>query len=68
MKNLFNPAKTVQLNLDSVPKNGYDLTVEFQKYALKQGWKEDEIAKVIFESMRGNSYSRMLLTFKIHCC
>ena len=63
--NLFNPPKTVRLDLVGLNANAMVLLAEFRRAARKQGWEQDDIAKVVEEAMSSN-YEHLLYVLQVH--
>lgn len=66
MSNLFNPGKYVSLDLADSDGNAFAVMANFQRAAKREGWKSEEIDKVLTEAKSGD-YSHLLGTVLDHC-
>lgn len=66
MSNLFNPGKYVSLDLTDSNGNAFAVMANFQRAAKREGWKSEEIDKVLTEAKSGD-YSHLLGTILDHC-
>lgn len=66
MSNLFNPAKYVSLDLADSDGNAFAVMANFQRAAKREGWKSEEIDKVLTEAKSGD-YNHLLGTILDHC-
>ena len=66
MSNLFNPGKYVSLDLADSDGNAFAVMANFQRAAKREGWKSEEIDKVLTEAKSGD-YSHLLGTILDHC-
>ena len=66
MSNLFNPAKTITLNLVGLDGNAFSLMGAFRRQAKREGWSKEDIEKVIEKCTSGN-YDNLLFTLQCHC-
>jgi hypothetical protein len=54
------------LNLVGVDGNAFAVMGTFRRQAVKEGWKQEEIQKVLDEAMSGD-YNHLLCTIMEHC-
>ena len=66
MKNLFTPAKTVELSLVGLNGNAYCLLGSFQEQAKKENWSRSDIDLVLTEARKSN-YNHLLQVLLAHC-
>ena len=66
MSNLFNPGKYVSLDLVDSDGNAFAIMAIFQRTAKREGWKNEEIEKVLTEAKSGD-YNHLLGTILDHC-
>lgn len=66
MSNLFNPGKYVSLDLADSDGNAFVVMANFQRAAKREGWKSEEIDKVLTEAKSGD-YNHLLGTILDHC-
>lgn len=66
MSNLFNPGKYVNLDLADSDGNAFAVMANFQRAAKREGWKSEEIDKVLTEAKSGD-YNHLLGTILDHC-
>lgn len=66
MSNLFNPGKYVSLDLADSDDNAFAVMANFQRAAKREGWKSEEIDKVLTEAKSGD-YNHLLGTILDHC-
>ena len=66
MSNLFNPCKYVSLDLADSDGNAFAVMANFQRAAKREGWKSEEIDKVLTEAKSGD-YNHLLGTILDHC-
>lgn len=66
MSNLFNPGKYVSLDLADSDSNAFAVMANFQRAAKCEGWKSEEIDKVLTEAKSGD-YNHLLGTILDHC-
>lgn len=66
MSNLFNPGKYVSLDLADSDGNAFAVMANFQRAAKREGWKSEEIDKVLTEAKNGD-YNHLLGTILDHC-
>lgn len=66
MSNLFNPGKYVSLDLTDSNGNAFAIMANFQRAAKREGWKSEEIDKVLTEAKSGD-YNHLLGTILDHC-
>lgn len=66
MSNLFNPGKYVSLDLADSDGNAFAVMANFQRAAKREGWKSEEIEKVLTEAKNGD-YNHLLGTILDHC-
>lgn len=66
MSNLFNPGKYVSLDLADSGGNAFAVMANFQRAAKREGWKSEEIDKVLTEAKSGD-YNHLLGTILDHC-
>lgn len=64
MSNLFNPPKYVSMDT-RIDSNAFILLEKFSKAALKQGWTEADIDKVILAS-KTKDYQHLIDTIMYH--
>ena len=58
--------KTVNLNLIGVNGNAFMIIGVFRRQAQKEGWRPEEIDKVILEA-KSSDYVHLLATIENHC-
>lgn len=66
MSNLFNPGKYVSLDLADSDGNAFAVMANFQRAAKREGWKSEEIDKVLTEAKSGD-YNHLLGAILDHC-
>lgn len=66
MSNLFNPGKYVSLDLADSDGNAFAVMANFQRATKREGWKSEEIDKVLTEAKNGD-YNHLLGTILDHC-
>lgn len=65
MSNLFNPPKTVELDLVGLNSNAFYLMGAFSKAARRQGWSSEEI-DLVLDECRSSDYDHLLQTLICH--
>lgn len=65
MSNLFNPPKTVELDLVGLNSNAFFLMGAFSKAARRQGWNSEEI-DLVLDECRSSDYDHLLQTLICH--
>ena len=65
MSNLFNPPKTVELDLVGLNSNAFYLMGAFSKAARRQGWSSEEI-NLVLDECRSSDYDHLLQTLICH--
>lgn len=65
MNNLFDPPKTVELQLVGLDANAFVLMGAFQRAARQQGWTEEDI-KVVLDECMSSDYVHLLQTLIAH--
>jgi hypothetical protein len=65
VNNLFNPPKTVKMNLVGLNGNGSFLVSAFSRKARKQGWTPEEIQKVDVYA-KSQDYDHLLQVLMVH--
>lgn len=65
MSNLFNPPKTVELDLVGLNSNAFFLMGAFSKAARRQGWSSEEI-NLVLDECRSSDYDHLLQTLICH--
>lgn len=65
--NLFNPPKTINLELVGLDGNAFMLMAAFRSQAKKEGWTQEEINLVLTECRKGSDYNHLLNTLVNHC-
>ena len=65
MPNLFNPPKTVELDLVGLNSNAFYLMGAFSKAASRQGWSSEEI-NLVLDECRSSDYDHLLQTLICH--
>lgn len=66
MQNLFNPPKYVSMSMEtSIDGNAFIVLEKFRKAALKQGWAEYDINKVLLAS-KAKDYQHLIDTIMYH--
>jgi len=64
--NLFNPPKTINLELVGLDGNAFMLMAAFRSQAKKEGWTPEEINLVLTEC-KSSDYNHLLNTLVNHC-
>lgn len=65
MPNLFNPPKTVELDLVGLNSNAFFLMGAFSKAARRQGWSSEEI-NLVLDECRSSDYDHLIHTLICH--
>lgn len=65
MPNLFNPPKTVELDLVGLNSNAFYLMGAFSKAARRQGWSSEDI-DLVLDECRSSDYDHLLQTLICH--
>lgn len=65
MVNLFNPEQFVTTSLVGVDSNAFALMGHWKRMATRQGWKREDIDKVIEQCKNGN-YDDLICTLMAH--
>lgn len=65
MSNMFNPPKTVELDLVGLNSNAFFLMGAFSKAARRQGWSSEEI-NLVLDECRSSDYDHLLQTLICH--
>lgn len=64
-KNVFTPAKTINGSFKNIDKNAFAVMNHFKTLATSQGWKQEEIKRVLAKAMKGD-YMRLITVLKAH--